>query len=389
MTLRGILSEREEELPEEDLGKLMKILVEKKDIISLGPGQPDFGPPKHVISAAKKALDKGCSAYSPIEGRKELLEELTKKLKRENGIDTSPEQICVTSGSNEAILLALMCVVDPGEEVLVPDPGFLDYIPSVEILNGYPVSIPLYYENNFQLEPESIRNLIKDKKKLKAIIINTPGNPTGTVFSKKLLERIAEIAVENNLLIISDEAYEKFVYNTKHVSIGSLNGMHDYVLTLQTFSKTYGMPGFRVGYAVGSKKIINAIRYIHLFDSLCAPTISQIAAVAALKGPQNHIKKIVKEYDKRRKFLAKRINEIKGLECKEPQGAFYILAKYDFDMKARNFVRWLIDNAKVSVVPGTDFGRYGEGFIRFSYATDFNLIKKAMDRIEKALKKLK
>lgn len=387
--LRSVVSEREEELPEIELKKLLKLSVENKEIISLGPGEPDFTPPKHVIKAAKDALDKGFTHYSPAEGRKELLEELSKKLKKENRIDVSPDHICVTNGSNEAIIMALMCTIDPGEEALVPDPGFVTYIPMVEILNGYPRSIPLLYDNAFQIDVDGMKKLV-DEKKTKVIILNSPANPTGTVYSKKVLEEIAEFAVENKLLIISDEAYEKFVFGkAKHISIGSLNGMQSHVLTLQTFSKTYGMPGFRVGYAAGPKDVINAMRNVHVDVSLCAPTMSQIAATAALKGPQDHIKKIVKEYDKRRKFISRRVNEMEGFECREPEGAFYLFAKYDFQMKSMKLCHWLIDNAKVASVPGSDFGRFGEGFLRFSYATRFDLIEKAMERIEKALRKMK
>lgn len=386
--LREVVSEREGELPEIELKKLIKIAVENKEIISLGPGEPDYTPPKHVIKAAKQALDKGFTHYSPVEGRKELLEEIAKKLKRENSIDVSPEQVCVTSGSNEAIIIALMCTIDPGEEALVPDPGFVAYIPMVEILNGYPKSVPLLFENNFQINTDEMKKLV-DKNKTEVIILNSPANPTGTVYSKKVLEEVAQFAVDNNLLIISDEAYEKFVYGSaKHISIGSLNGMGNHVLTLQSFSKTYGMPGFRVGYAAGPKEIIKAMRNVHTYVSLCAPTVSQIAALAALKGPQDSIRKNVSEYDKRRKFIAKRVNEIEGFECREPDGAFYLLAKFNFEMKSLKLCEWLIKNAKVSAVPGSDFGRYGEGFLRFSYATNFNLIKKAMDRIEKSVKLL-
>ncbi len=388
MTLRGIVSERADTLPEEEIGSLLKIAAERKDIISLGPGEPDFTPPKHVINAACSAIKKGFTHYSPVEGRMELLQAISKKLKSENKIDVPPEQVVVTNGSNEAIMLSLLSIIDPGESCFVPDPGFLAFIPMVEMLNGYPISMPLRYEKDFQADVSDLKKLVEPKK-TKAIIVNTPSNPTGTVFPKKVLEEIASFAVENNLLIISDEAYEKFVYDTNHISIGSLNGMANYVLTLQSFSKSYGMPGFRVGYAAGPSKIIKAMRYLHIFVSLSAPTPSQFAAVAALEGPQTSVKKHVDEYNKRRVFLTKRINELEGFECKEPQGAFYIFAKYDYKMKSREFASWLLKNAKVAVVPGADFGKYGEGFLRFSFATKLNLIEKAMDRIERATKKLK
>lgn len=388
MPLRSLISEREEELLKGELAELIRIAVEEKDVISFGPGEPDFTPPRHVISAVKKAVEKEYTHYSPPQGRIKLLKEVAKKLKKENSIDVKPEEIIITTGSTEAILLALMCVVDPGESVLIPNPGFITYLPTVELLNGFPISIPLSKEKRFQMDTDEIKRLV-DSKRTRAIIINTPSNPTGTVFNKKTLEGIADVAVDNNLLIISDEAYEKFIYKGKHISIGSLNGMKDYVLTLQSFSKTYGMAGFRVGYAAGPKKVIDAMKNLHIYTSICAPTVSQMAAIAALKGSQSHVKKNVSEYNRRRKFMVKRINEIKGFDCLEPEGAFYAFPKIDFKMSSLKFCKWLLKNAKVAVVPGSDFGRYGEGFVRLSYATSYDKIVKGMNRVESAVKRLK
>jgi aspartate/methionine/tyrosine aminotransferase len=210
--IKNLLSERESELPEIEMENLLKILNEDKHIISLGPGQPDFGPPKHVIKAACDALKRGEIRYAPAQGRRELLEAVSKKLKKENKINVSPEQVVITSGSNEAILLALMATVDPGEQVLVHDPCFLDFIPAIEVLSGQAISIPTYQENNFQLTAEMIKEQIKDPKRIRVLILNTPCNPTGAVYPKKTLEEIAKVAREYNLLIISDEAYEKFIY---------------------------------------------------------------------------------------------------------------------------------------------------------------------------------
>lgn len=387
MVLRDVLSEREKHLPEIEMSRLLKILVEDKSILSLGPGQPDFIPPKHVIKAACDSLKKGETRYSPAEGRKELLEAISKKLKKENKINVSPEQITVTTGSNEAILMTLMACVDPGEQVLIPDPCFLDFIPAVELLSAQAISVPTYQENNFEVTEEMIREQLKEPKKVRAMIVNSACNPTGAVYPKKNLEEIATIARENDILIISDEAYEKFVYRGRYVSIGSLNGMEDYVMTLHTFSKTYGMPGFRLGYAAGPKKLIDVMTKLHIYTTVCAPTVSQFAAVAALKGKQEWPKHI-KEYNRRRQFIVKRINEIPGFHCNKPEGAFYIFPKYDFKMNSREFSRWLIKNAKVATAPGADFGRFGEGHLRLSYATDMKIIKKALDRIEIAVKKL-
>ena len=386
---RRIISERESELPVLTIGKLLHIAEEDKSIVSLGPGEPDFTAPKNIIQAAKMALDKGFTHYSPAGGRADLKEAIIKKLRKDNKIHASPENIVVTTGSTEAIMLGLMCTIDPGEGVMVPDPGFLAYRPTVEAINGMPIPIPLHEEDGFQLDVERMERAIIPEK-TNALILNSPSNPTGTVFSRKVMEEVAGFAIEYDLLIISDEAYEKLVYgDAKHISIGSLNGMEERVLTLHSFSKTYAMPGFRLGYAVGSEKLISAMTKLHLFTSLCAPTISQVTAIEALKGTQAHVKKMVKEYDRRRKMIIMRLNEIPGFRCTEPKGAFYTFPNISYyRMKSLKFSEWLLKNAKVAVAPGTEFGRMGEGFIRCSYATGYKKIEKAMDNIERAVKKL-
>ncbi len=388
--LRNIISEREEELPISTIGKLIKIAEEEKDIISLGPGEPDFDSPKNVIKSAKNYLERGYTHYSPPQGRESLREEIVKKLKRENKINVSPEQVIVTCGSTEALLLSLMCTIDPGEGVLLPDPSFLAYKPMIEILNGMPLCVPLHEEDGFQLSVDRMKEVIIPEK-TRVIIINTPSNPTGTVLTKKTLEELADFAVEHNLLIVSDEAYEKFVYDdARHISIGSLNGMEDYVLTLHSFSKTYAMPGFRIGYAAGPEEIIKAMSKLHVFTSFCAPTISQMAALDALKGDQSVVERMRKEYDRRRRMMLKRIKEIPGFRCIEPKGAFYLFPNImEFGMSSLEFAEWLLKKAGVAVVPGIEFGKNGEGFVRLSYATSYELIEKVMDKIEKAVDKIK
>ena len=388
--LRNILSERSLQLPEPEIANLMKIMVEqKKSIISLGPGEPDFGAPKSAIKCGIKCLKEGETHYSPAEGRTDLRKAIVRKLRKKNKINLSEDNIIVTTGSNEAILLAMMATIDPGEQVLVPDPGYLAFIPIVELLNGQALSIPLLQEDEYDINPDAIRWLIKNPKKVRALMLNCPGNPTGNMVTKKRLEEIADVAVEHDLLIVSDEAYEDFVFEGKHTAIGSLNGMKNQVLSLFTFSKSHGMAGFRIGYAAGPKKIIDTMIKLHISSTLAAPTVSQIAALEVLKGPQGHIKKNWKEYKRRSELVCKRINEFPGFQCPQSKGAFYAFAKYDYKMKSLQFSKWLMKHAKVAVVPGTEFGRYGEGHLRFSYATDYKLIERAMDRIEKALKKIK
>jgi len=387
--LRDIVSEREKELPISTIGELIKIAEEEQNIISLGPGEPDFDSPHHIIDFAKKKLDEGYTHYSPPAGREDLRKAIAEKLAKENKINVSEDQVIVTTGSTEGILLALMCTIDPGEGVMIPDPGFLAYKPMVEILNGMPICTPLYEENNFQFDVETAKKMIIPEK-TNVIIINTPPNPTGIVFTKKTLEDIANFAVEYDLLVLSDEAYEKLVYGVKHISIGSLNGMEDRVVTFQTFSKTYAMPGFRIGYAAGPEKIIKAMVKLHTFTTLCAPTISQVAALEALKGDQECVERMRRDYDVRRKYIYKRAKNIPGFRCVEPNSTFYLFPNIkDFGVSSYDFAKFLLEEAKVAVVPGTEFGRCGEGYIRLSYATSMNKIKEALDRIEAILDKLR
>ena len=388
--LRNLISEREKDLPVQVIGKMLKIAAENKSIISLGPGEPDFTSPGNVIRAAKRALSQGMTHYSPVSGRAEFKEAVLRKLKKDNGIDAGEENIIATCGSTEAILLALIATVDPGEGVMVPDPGFLSYKPTVEILNGMPIPIPLEEEFGFQLDVDVMEKLIVPEK-TRVLILNTPSNPTGTVFTKKTLEEVADFAVEHKLLVLSDEAYEKFVYgDAKHISIGSLNGMEKHTVTLQSFSKTYAMPGFRLGYACGPTELVQAMTKLHIFSSLSAPTISQVAAVEALTGPQKAVERMRKEYDRRRNMIVKRTRKIPGWSCQDPEGAFYLFANVkSMKMKSLAVSEWLLKGAKVATIPGTEFGKHGEGFIRLSYATSYENIEKAMGRIEKAVKKRK
>jgi len=386
---RKIISEREEELPISTIGELIKITEENEGIVSLGPGEPDFDSPSNIIDFARKKLREGFTHYSPPGGRSELREEIVKKLKRENKIDVTPEEVIVTTGSTEAIMLALMCAIDPGEGVLIPDPGFLAYKPMVEVLNGLPLSVPHYEKDGFQFNIEEASKAIIPEK-TNVMIINTPSNPTGVVFRRKTLEEIADFVCEHDLLVISDEAYEKFVYEgEKHISFASLNGMGERTLTLHSFSKTYAMPGFRVGYAAGPEKFIGAMKKLHIYTTICAPTISQEAALEALRGPQDSVKKMLKEYERRRNYILNRLKNMRRVSCVRPMGAFYVFPNIkEFGMGSLEFSKRLLKEGKVAVVPGCEFGKFGEGYIRCSYATSYEKIETAMDRLESFIKKL-
>ena len=379
------ISERERQLPEQAIEKLIEIMVEDKRILSLGPGEPDFDLPKPLIAQIKRLADK-CNHYSPAGGLIELREAICRKLRRDNKITADPENVVVTSGSQEALLLASMSLLDVSEQVLIPNPSYMAFLPTIELLSASPRFFELNEEADFEPSPDEIRKQI-DPKKTKVIILNSPANPTGNVLKRKTMEEIADIAVENNLTIFSDEAYEKITYDgAKHISFASLNGMRDRVLTFQSFSKTYAMCGFRLGYVVGSKTATDAIKKTHIYSTICAPTISQKLGIRALSLPKKYTDAMVKEYDKRRKVIVPRLNEM-GLSTPNPKGAFYTFSNVKhLTNDSRRFAFELLKKAKVAVVPGTDFGDAGKGYIRCSFATKLPIIEKALDRLEKFVK---
>ncbi len=377
------ISEREEELPGAVIGKLLKIAAEDKKIASLGPGEPDFSLPKPLVNYIPKLKNK-VNHYSPPAGRTELRQALAKKVRKENKIKAAPENIIVTAGSQEALMLASMCTLDVSDQVILPTPAFMGYLPMFELINVQVKPVQLKEELKFELNPDDLKKHI-DKKKTKVLLINSPSNPTGTVIRKKVLEEIADIAIENDLYIFSDEAYEKIVYDQKHYSIGSFNGMQNRVVTLQTFSKSHAMCGFRVGYAVANPELIKAMSKIHIYSTLTACTLSQMLAQKALTLSPRYTQTMVKEYRRRRDYLVKRLNEL-GLKTPKPEGAFYTFSNIQHLSKnSFKFAKELLKR-KVAVVPGAEFGVYGEGYIRCSYATDLRIIKVAMDRLEKFLK---
>jgi aminotransferase len=379
------VSEREMELPEAVIGKMLQIASEHKDIISLGPGEPDFPAPPAIVKYTKKIADR-CNHYSAPVGRKDLREAIAKKLAKENKIRCSADNIIVTTGSQEALLLGMAAALDVTEQVLIPNPSFFGYLSTAEILSAQPVFIPLLESNKWEINPDDIKK-VADKKKTGTLIINSPSNPTGNVLSKKTLEEIADLAVEYDFYVFSDEAYEKIIYEKKNVSMGSLNGMKDYVVTLQSFSKSHAMCGYRIGYACGPKDLISAMAKMHPYSTISAPTIGQMLAVKALGMGNAYTKLMVKEYKRRRDLINGRLNQM-GLHTVKPEGAFYAFANIkNFDKNSMHFSKTLLKKAKVAVMPGSEFGRYGEGYIRCSFATQYEKIEKAMDRMERFLKK--
>ncbi|MEM5804753.1 MAG: pyridoxal phosphate-dependent aminotransferase [Candidatus Aenigmatarchaeota archaeon] len=361
----------------------------KRGVISLGPGDPDFRPPKYVLDAAKRALDAGKTHYGPDRGVPELREAILKKATKENRIRAGLENVLVhCGGASEAIVNVAMATLDPGEHMMVVDPSYESYKPVIELVNGVSVPVRVTMEDDFFPNADIIRKSVIEPKKTIGIIINTPNNPTGAVYPKKVLEEIADVAVENDWLVISDEAYEHFVYSGRHVSMASLNGMADRTLTLFTFSKTFALTGFRIGYSIGPEKVIKAMTKIHLFNTIAAPMPLQYGCVEALKRPRAFFKKVLAEYDRRRLFIHRRLNEIEGVYCPEPRGAFYVFPKYDFGVRSADLAKKILEQGKVVCIPGSEYGLAGEGHLRFSYTTSMANIRKAMDRVERVVRGL-
>lgn len=388
MVLKRCISERMHSLPISDIRVIFEKARRMKDVIRLEIGEPDFDTPINVKEAAKKAVDEGFTHYTPFSGFEGLRKTITQKVKLDNGIEADPEkEIIVTPGACSSVYCAMLSIVNPGEEVLIPDPGWPHYDPCVKMAGGIPVHYAQLEKNDFRADPADL--MTKVTEKTKAILINSPNNPTGSVLNRKDLEGIAEIAEENDLIVLSDEVYEKIVYDdAEHISIASLPGMRERTVTINAVSKTYAMTGWRIGYAIARQEIITQMAKLVLYTSTCANSIGQRAAITALEGPQNLVVEMVKEYKRRRDFVVKRLKEIEGISCKLPKGAFYAFADIKkLGMSSLNCAYYLLEHAKVSAVPGSGFGEYGEGYLRISYATSLENLEKATNRIEVALRK--
>lgn len=379
----SFISERERELPRLEFPKIFSRVINDHSVISLGPGEPDFVTPRPLLKYAKSILKKS-THYADPQGMITLREAICNKVKKENRISASPENVLVTCGSQEALFASLLATIDPTEEVLIPSPGYVGYLPAIELVSGVPVQVKLEEKNNFEFDSDVLKKSVSRKSKV--LIINSPSNPTGTVLSKRNLEEIASFARNHKLVVITDEAYEKIVYDKKHVSLASLNGMDKYVITLQTFSKSFAMCGFRLGYAVGPQKLIKEMNKAHHYMTLSAPHASQMMGIKALSLPKKYTNKMVNEYRVRRDVLVKRLNHL-SLRTKVPDGAFYTFSNIShYSKNSSKFAKLLLDKANVAVIPGTEFGKFGEGFIRCSFATDLKKINLALDNIEKVLR---
>lgn len=363
-------SKRVKEISLSGIRKMFELVGE--DSINLGLGEPDFDTPLHIREAAKKALDEGYTHYTVNKGILELREAIAAKLKVDNQISVSPESLIVTVGASEGLQIALNALVDVGDEVLIPDPGFVSYDASVKLSGGISIPVRLTDEDEFRMTPDVIAENITDKTK--AIVINSPANPTGSVMKKGDIKGVAEIADDHDIAVISDEIYEKIIYGEKHYSPASFS---DKCITINGFSKAYAMTGFRIGYVAGNHDIVEEMLKVHQYNTACASSISQKAALAALEGPQDSIDVMVKEFRRRRDLVVGRLWDM-GISCVEPKGAFYVFPKIknpeDFVLKALK--------KDVVLVPGSSCGIYGLDHVRISYATSYEEIEIAMDKIE-------
>ena len=359
-----------------------------KDVISLGVGEPDFDTPWHVRDEGIYSLEKGRTFYTSNSGLKELREEICNYLDRRYQVsyDWHHETI-VTVGGSEGIDIAMRAMLDPGDEVLIPQPSYVSYEPCAILAGGKPVIIELKAENEFRLTPEELLEHITDKTKI--LVLPYPNNPTGAIMERADLEKIAEIVMEKDIFVLSDEIYSELSYKGDHVTIASIPGMKERTILINGFSKAYAMTGWRLGYACGPREIIEQMTKIHQFAIMCAPTTSQYAAVEAMRNGDTDVVTMREAYDQRRRYLVNAFKEM-GLECFEPYGAFYIFPCIkEFGMTSEEFAERFLKEEKVAVVPGTAFGDSGEGFLRISYAYSLQNLKAALARLERFVEKLR
>jgi aminotransferase len=383
-------AERLKHIKRSGIRRFFALPQEIPDVINLSVGEPDFTPPRHALDAGWQAAKEGKTRYAPTNGILELRESLTQKTYRDYGLKYDPNsEILITVGGTEAFFTALTSFINPGDEVFIPSPGFVLYEPGVRLAGGVPVSVPLLEKNTFGLPIDYVTSLITDKSRV--MVINYPNNPTGATLSYDEAAALAKTAVEHDLIVISDEVYEKIIYDdVEHHCLATFPGMRERTLVINSFSKTYAMTGLRVGYVCGPPELISYVWLVHQYTVACVNSLAQYVALAALNGPQDRVKEMVQEFDRRRHLVYKRLNEIEGFNCTLPKGAFYVFPKIkDLGMSSEEFAAFLVKEAHVTTVPGSAFGSYGEGYIRISYASAYKQLKKALDRIEQAVKHLR
>jgi aminotransferase len=370
--------------------RFFAVAQEMPDAINLSVGEPDFTPPKEALEAGFQAGREGKTHYAPTNGIHELRLAIAEKAKRDYRLDYDPDsEILVTAGGTEAVFLSLISLVNPGDEVLIPNPGFVAYGPCVLLAGGVPVSVPLLEKNGFRPSVDDVMSLITDKSRV--MILNFPNNPTGAVLSYDEVAGLAKVAVERDMIVICDEVYEKIIYgNAECHCPATLPKMRERTLVVNSFSKTYAMTGLRVGYVHGPKDLIAPLWLVHQYIAACVDTIAQYIALAALRGSQDFVARMVREFDRRRRLVCRRFEEIGGFDCLKPMGAFYVFPNIKaFGKSSEEFSEYLLREARVITVPGSAFGSNGEGYIRISYAAAFEQLEEALNRIEKAVPKIR
>ena len=385
--MRNPLNETIVDVQPSGIRKFFDIVAEMKDAISLGVGEPDFDTPWHIREEGIHSLEKGRTFYTSNAGLRELREEISAYVERKHGVHyDAMKETMVTVGGSEAIDVAMRVMLNPGDEVLIPQPSYVSYVPCARMAGGVPVIIELEEKDEFRLTPEKLLEKLTDRTKL--LVLPFPNNPTGAIMEEEDLRKIAEIVEEKDIFILTDEIYGELSYKEKHHSIIEFPGMRDRTVYINGFSKAYAMTGWRLGYACAPKLILQQMLKLHQFAIMCGPTTSQYAAVEALRAGDEDVQRMRAAYDERRRYLVNRFREL-GMDCFEPYGAFYVFPSIRrFGMSSEEFANRLLQEEKVAVVPGTAFGDCGEGFLRISYAYSIQDLKKALDRIEKFVKTL-
>ncbi len=372
----------------EVLAKAKALEKQGKDVVHLEIGEPDFDTPKNIKEAAVKALYAGYTHYVSAAGIPELREAIAEYISRTRNIEVGPDEVVVTPGAKPIMFFSILALVNPGEEVMYPNPGFPIYESVINFVGAKPVPIPLKEEKDFRLDPEYVKENIT--KNTKMIILNSPENPTGGVLTREDLKTVADcIANRDDVLVLSDEVYDNLIYEGEHESIASLPGMKEKTILLNGFSKTYAMTGWRLGYGVMRKDLAQKVTQLMINSNSCTCAFVQVAGVEALKGPQDELARMVAEFKKRREVIVSGLNNIKGIGCRKPLGAFYVFPNITgTGMDCRKLSDYLLNSAGVAVLPGTAFGQYGEGYLRLSFANSIENIEKALDRISEAVKNL-
>lgn len=386
--MRNFLSDKIVNIKPSGIRKFFDIVSEMEDAISLGVGEPDFDTPWHIRDEGIYAFERGKTFYTSNAGLKDLRLEISKYLQRSQNVTYDSDcEILVTVGGSEAIDIGLRAVINPGDEVIIPQPSYVSYEPCAILAGAKPVILELRAEDEFRLTPELLLSKITEKTKI--LILPFPNNPTGAIMEREDLEKIAKILIERDILVMSDEIYSELTYSGKHVSITSIKGMKERTILINGFSKAYAMTGWRLGYACGPKEIIKQMTKIHQYAIMCAPTTSQYAAIEALKNGDEDVLKMRQAYNMRRRFLMDAFKKM-NLKCFEPFGAFYVFPCIkEFGMTSEEFATRFLKEEKVAVVPGTAFGDCGEGFLRISYAYSLENLKIAIGRLEKFVEKLR